>query len=122
CSSNSAVPPPDAARENLSHIVEAYLKAHERLGRPPQKLDDLRPHLKADDVLRSPHDGERYVIVWGVNLRTPQFEGASLPVFIYERKGKGGRRYVATTLLSTPVLTDEEFRQAQFALGHRPGP
>lgn len=123
CSSGNQVPPQDPSRSALAKVVEAYMGAQQRLNRPPKNAEELRPHLAGNsDALRSPNDGEPYVIVWGVDLRTPTIQGDSLPIFIYERKGKNGRRYAADVMLGTPILSDQEFRAAQFAGGHRPAP
>jgi hypothetical protein len=59
--------------ENLRLIGAAYLEATEKLKAPPGSLNDLKPFLaKHGDLatlLRSPEDGEDYVILWGVDLR-----------------------------------------------------
>jgi hypothetical protein len=125
CSSSSNQGPPwNAGQAALAKVVDAYVNAQQRLNRPPRGVEDLRSHLAGnpDEALRSPVDGEPYVIVWGTDVRTPTISGDTLPIFIYERKGKDGRRHAADVMLGMPVLSEQEFRTAQFAGGHRPGP
>ena len=113
----------DAARAHLIKLVAAYTQANEHLRRGPRNLDELRPHLKnvdaTDAVLRSPNDQEPFVIHWGVDVLSDSAAAAPL-VLAYEKRGKDGKRYVATTLRTTHVMTEAEFRQAGFPKGHKP--
>lgn len=124
CSGSTQGPPQAAGRAALARVVEAYGKTQDHLKRPPRNLEELRPHLggSADELLRSPEDGEPYVILWDVDVRTPSLTGSTLPLFIYERKGTNGRRFAADVMLGLPHLTEAEFRAASFARGHKPAP
>ncbi len=101
--------------ENLSKIERAFDSAREKLGRPPANLEQLKPFLKefgdADQILRSPRDGEPYVIIYGIDIRRP-FEMPP-PIWAHEKNGVDGKRYVLTVM--GPVsMTDEEFSKAKF--------
>lgn len=101
---------------NLKAISVAYMKATDKLGRPPAKLQELEPFLKelgSEDFLRSPEDGQEYVIVW----RTDPNANPAL-VLAYEKEGKSGRRYV---LWGNKVWykTDEEIKTLKFAPGYK---
>ena len=106
------IPPKVTADDGkrLGAIAFAYQRAGEQLGRPPQSVADLQPHLKMAgdpaELLRSPRDGQPYVIVWGVDLEAP-FE-RELPVIAYEQRGAGGERMVLNLMGIVP-LTDAEF-------------
>jgi hypothetical protein len=110
------------ASTHLKKIQQAYVQATTSLGRPPGNLEELTPFLKRvgdpAELLRSPDDGENFVIVWGVDVRAAP-AGKSFPVIAYEKRGAGGRRYVAG-FRQISRMTDEEFRQANFPPGHRP--
>lgn len=113
------VPP---AYQNLKSISSAYLQATNSLKRPPKNLDELMPFLKKQGdpatLLRSPDDGEEYVIVWGVDYRTPPSKANSLPVLAYEKVGKHGKRQVLQ-MRNIVQLTDEELKNAPLPLGHK---
>src|SRR5947207_6280163 len=53
---------------NLAKIQTAYDSATRKLGRPPANLEELNPHLRElgdpTELLRSPRDGQPYVILW----------------------------------------------------------
>src|SRR5262249_53521491 len=114
-----------AAHQNLRFISAAYFRATIKLDRPPRTLEELRPFLKEQtesaDVLRSPNDGENYVILWGVDVRKPPAEGKGTPIWAYEQRGKDGTRYVLRGK-NVAQLTDEEFQRADFPRGHKPVP
>jgi len=111
-----------ASIQNLKRIGSAYLEATNQLGRPPNNAGELTPHLKRygdpATILRSPADGQDYVILRGVDVCAAQAQKGGLPVLAYEQKGDGQKRYV---LLTRQVvhLTDEEFKQAPFPPGHK---
>jgi hypothetical protein len=118
----------DEARVHLQTIAAAYEFAVQRNGRPPQNLDELRPFLqdrqqpgKTLDVLRSPNDGENYVIIWGVDYRELATQVPNpYVVLAYEKSGKAGKRYVLVRPNFVTVMTDAEFRTAPFPPGHQP--
>jgi hypothetical protein len=96
--------------DNLVKIQTAYNLATKELGRPPANLDELLPRLKQfgdpDTLLRSPRDGQPYVINWKVDIHNIQ--SLPPPVVAYEQKGAGGKHYVLTVMGIMPT-SDEEF-------------
>ena len=107
CSSSPAVKPDET--QNLRKIQTAYDAAARQLGRPPANLDELRPHLAslgdADAILRSPRDGQPYVIVWGVDPR--QARTMPPPLVAYEKAGANGKHY-ALTVMGVVPMSDAE--------------
>ena len=79
---------------------------------------------RTEDLLRSPNDGEKFVVIWGVNFdRLPRTQGGSpYVVAVYEQKGVGGKRYVLRFPLSTCRMTDEQWKTASFPPGYTPPP
>ena len=121
---------PDTARQQLQQIGTAYNQARLTLNHPPQSLDELRPFLqdpqrsgKTAEVLRSPNDGEDYVIVWSVDFNDL---AKKIPnpyvVFAYEKHGKRGKRHVMQLPNFVSIMTDAEFQKAPFPPGHQPQP
>lgn len=118
----------DQSRQNLQRIGVAYSQASLTLRRSPRNLDELLTFLRdsktgvpARDVLRSPDDGEEYVIVWGVDFaRIVAAGGDPNVVFAYERRGKRGQRHVMKAPNFVTLMTDSEFRKARFPPGHQP--
>lgn len=103
---------------NLKAIDAAYKKVIESSGLPPANLQELLPALKelegeAEQILRSPDDGQEYVILWG----TDPYANPAL-VLAYEKTGKGGRRQV---LWGGKVwsMSAEELQKAPFPPGHK---
>ena len=125
CSSSAPVKitPPNPVAKNLMSILRAYGSFCASQQRPPESAEDLKPALakqgNADDVLRSPRDGQPLVICWGVDLLKPADWANSTPVLAYEKQGADGQRYVLTTRY-VKLMRDEEFRQASFPPGHTP--
>ncbi len=120
------VDPPAAPAQRLLAIGNAYVNATNRLGRPPKRFQDIQPDLPpnaTEDYLRSPGDGERFVILWGVdfNQLLPRRDDP-FTVCAYEQKGVGGRRYVLRFPRSVAVMADDELRNAVFPRGHKPPP
>jgi hypothetical protein len=75
----------------LRGIIRVYATAANELGRPPQKMDELRAILApvdkdTDKYLRSKRDGEEFVVVWGQDL--DHLPGDT--IVAYERKGIDG--------------------------------
>jgi hypothetical protein len=108
---------------NLEHIGNAYLYATNRLTRPPQNLDELMPELKKqgspDELLLSPNDGEKYEIVWGVELRGMKATGSDIPIIAYEKKGKGGTRYVLRGRREVLQMSASTLKAAKFPSGYQ---
>ena len=98
---------------NLTTIGLAYNRATDKLGRPPKDLEELKPHLKdlgdPDAILRSPHDGLPYVILFGRDIR--KVNEMPPPIIAYEQQGANGMRYVLTTMGIRP-MTDAQFQEA----------
>lgn len=113
CSSSE---PPGLKQEEinpLGKIGNAYDRATVKLGYPPRNLDQLKPFLKeegdVDSLLRSPNDGQPYVILWGQNIR--KVETMPPPIIAYEKQGVNGRRVVLTAMGVVP-MDEEEFQTA----------
>lgn len=128
CSSTVTPPPSPAAAENLRKIALAYNNAVGKNKKPPQNLEQLKPFLKdmgnPEEILRSPGDGQPYVIIWGVtsfSQLNPSVPMGDPVVIAYERNGVDGRRFVATTMGNVVEMSDEEFAKANFPRGHKPG-
>ena len=101
---------------NLMAIFRAYKAATDKKGQAPTKRADLLEFLNEagdpEKILRSPDDGEEYVIHWGVNL-----ESTDALVVAYEKTGRGGRRYVLRGHVVFS-LTDEELKKVPFPPGY----
>jgi hypothetical protein len=118
------VPKDDPARESLEHIGDAYGRATFGLNRPPANLKELQPYLKEQGdpakLLRSPNDGEDFVIVWGVELRQLKARGNDVPIVAFEKTGKGGQRYVLRGRSDVVLMTDVQLKAATFPPGYSP--
>jgi hypothetical protein len=105
-----------AEKANLSTIGRAYHTATEKLGHPPANVEQLRPFLHElgdpAEILRSPRDGEPYVIIYGFDIRKP-FDMPP-PIWAHERRGAHGKRYVIT-VMGVNLMTDDEFATANLA-------
>jgi hypothetical protein len=109
--------PADPVSSSMMKIVDAYRTATIKLNHPPRNMEELKPSLKekgvTDDMLKSPRDGQPYMIIWGIDITKPPTSGdpRNMPVIIYEKEGAGGKRWVVTQF-SPQEMTDEEFAQA----------
>jgi hypothetical protein len=123
CSRN-ADRPYAAAEERLLKIGNAYLNAANNLGHAPTDFADIKPYLDGDvteEYLRSPGDGEPFVIMWGIDYHTlPPGSGDPFTVGAYEKKGVKGKRYVLRFPRSVVLMTDAELGKANFPAGHAP--
>jgi hypothetical protein len=112
----------DPSVQRIKAISRAYLEATQDLNRPPLNLEELTPFLKKygepSEILRSPHDGQEYTILYGVDFREIHERGTTFPVLIYETQGTDGKRYVGG-LREVKRMTDEEFKSATFPPGHK---
>jgi hypothetical protein len=124
CSSRTADRPFDPSEERLLELGNAYVNATNRLGRPPRDFKELEPSLQPGapaDILRSPHDGEPYVIFWGVDYyKLPPGPTDPFTVAAHEARGRNGKRYVLRFPRSVVLMTDEELSKAVFPPGHKP--
>ena len=107
----------------LQAINGAYMKTTQKLGRPPKNAEELRPALQEsgdpDELLRSPTDGQEFVIVWGVDPRREMPKDGKLPILIYEKTGSSGKRHVLQIPTMITTLTDDEMKSAYFPRGHK---
>jgi hypothetical protein len=126
CTARKVDYPLEPAEDRLYKLGKAYLQAGYRLGRPPQGAEDLKPNLEGDTpegVLRSPRDGEPFIVLWGIdyNALAPQPRDP-FTVAAYEKTGVDGKRYVLRFPLAVALLSDEDLRKAVFPPGHGPPP
>ena len=125
CSKTGKVEAPlNPTEENLQKIGKAHVQSCYRLGRPPKDIEELKPSFEGEfsnDLLRSPNDGEDFVIIWNIDFnKLPPNENDPFTVGAYEKRGTGGKRYVLRFPTSVVRLTDEEFSKAVFPPGHAP--
>ena len=108
------------SNENLRAVVKSYFQAMHALERPPHSKDEIVPYLKKfgdpTQLLRSPDDGENYVIIYGFDPLDPKLVQN---VWAYETRGKDGRRF-AVQGRNVIHIDDAAFRNKTFAPGHRP--
>jgi hypothetical protein len=104
---------------NINYVVVAYMTAEARLGHPPKNEEELKPFLKdfgnPDEVLTSPNDGEKFVVLYGTRAT------AGLRIIAYEKKGKDGKRYVANPQVRIWPVTEEQFGQLRLPAGNKGG-
>ncbi len=120
-----------AAREDettmdFRQIARVYESIQGYHNRPPKDLDQIKQYLtdlhtdgqndEPEKVLTSSRDGQPYVIILGAQFGVPP----GTQIMFYEKQGAEGKRYVIHADRQVRQLTDEEFRQATFANGHRP--
>ncbi len=122
CAARS-VPSEDPSVTNLRKIGQAYELASDLRHRPPHDANDLRRFFKElgvrgdpDQVLRSPRDGQPYVILFGAALDAK----GSQTILAFEQQGAEGRRYVLTLARGVKLLTQGEFDRATLAQGYAP--
>lgn len=115
--------PADPVATNLYLIAQAYDLHIADRHRPPQDEADLAKTLKTIDetrdpseVLRSPRDGQPYVIVYGAPLDSSALD----VVLAHEKDGAEGKRYVLTQAGYVKVLSDAEFTAAPMAKSTKP--
>jgi hypothetical protein len=113
-------PPPqeDPAVVNLRKIVQAYDAAEYKLHRGARSEEELRRFFAEagatgdpDQYLRSPRDGQPYVVLYGAALDP---DGRNI-IFAHEKDGVEGQRYVITLSRDVKLLTGDEFASAEFA-------
>ena len=116
CKSNRPEKATLESSRNLAAIRDAYFKAIDKQRRPPASREEILADVKdagdPDEILRSPLDGQDYVILWGTDPRANP-----VPVVAYERLGKDGWRYVLRGHVVF-FLNEEEFRKLPFPQGH----
>ena len=95
---------------------------------PPANFEELKPSLldAKDEELRSPNDGEHFVIIYGVDYdKLPVPADKKSAIGAYEKKGAGDKRYVLRIsprpfALATDLLSDEQWKHAVFPPGYTP--
>jgi hypothetical protein len=124
CSSKNLGQPLSETEEHLYALGKAYIQASSQLNRGPKNFSEIKSFLAADapgDLLRSPNDGEEFVILWGVDFnKLPPVGGDPYYVGAYEKTGKNGKRFVLRFPIGVVTITDEEFKAAKFPPGHKP--
>lgn len=108
---------PDA--NNLRLIYKAYSEFSEEKGSPPKNLDELNTyfarHGDPQTILRSPADGQPYVILWGRRVFNPEKSGENSVLIAYEKSStnKQGHpekgRYALYGDGTVNVILDSEF-------------
>jgi len=116
----------DETTTDFRHIVRAYDLVLAEKRRPPRDLAEIEKVLTelhaanlnppAKDVLTSSRDNEPYVVIMGANLGATK----SSEILAYEKRGAEGKRYVLMMSYDVEQLSDKEFAQATFAMGHKP--
>jgi hypothetical protein len=134
CGSKNVAKELPRASLQLKNIGYAYVRATESNGSAPNSKDELMPFLNVPkgpdnpektinpaDTFRSPTDGEEFVIHWGVDIRTLNLAGNPdrLPVIVYEKYGKDGKRYVLQGVRQVRHVTDEDFANLPFPPGFK---
>jgi hypothetical protein len=123
CPRKDAPPSMEPAQGQLYKIGQAFVRASARLGRAPAHFADLEPDLPgaSEDILRSPGDGEPFVILWGIDYnKLPPAPKDPFTVGGYEKHGVSGSRWVLRFPLSVVRLSDADLKKAVFPPGHGP--
>lgn len=129
CGQRTVVYPVDKTRAKLQAISGAYRAATLKADKAPSEAGDLLPFLGDEstseeqkrEMFRSDNDGEEFVIAWGVDFRKQGPDALSRDaIFIYEKKGKKGQRYVLKLPADIFVIPDDVFQKSQFAKGIEP--
>ncbi len=122
CSQKEVKQQRDPTEERLYKIGNAYLQSITRLGRAPTNIEEMKPELGgavSTDLLRSPNDGEEFVILWGVDYATLPSQGSDpYTVGAYEKTGVNGQRYVLRFPMGVLRMTDERLKKANFPRGY----
>ncbi len=131
CGKRAVVGPVDKTRMKLQAIIGAYRAATLKADKAPAKAEDLLPFLgeastsegQKRETFRSDNDGEEFVIAWGVDFRKQGADALSRDaIFIYEKRGKDGQRYVLKLPTDIFVIPDDVFQKSQFPKGYQPSP
>lgn len=125
CSGKPADRKLSETEDRLYTFGKAYIQASAVLKRGPKEFSEIKSYLPANapsDLLRSPNDGEEFVILWGVDFN--KLPVGSDPYYIgaYEKNGKNGKRYVLRFPIGVLSMTDAELKSAGFPPGHKPPP
>ena len=78
------------AEDRLVKIGQAYINATNHLKHAPKSLAEIQPYFDggvADDITRSPNDGEEFVVLWGVDYnKLPPRRDDPFTVAAYEKR------------------------------------
>jgi hypothetical protein len=138
CGGSKPVVKTPAASTQLWRIANAYVKATDNNGSPPQSKEDLMPYLlnpkergpddpepaeeKPDpaDFFKSIGDGEDFVILWGVDYRNYNLSDSqnNSPVIAYEKYGENGKRWVMR-FRKVGIMTNEDLAMLPFPPGQK---
>jgi hypothetical protein len=124
-------PVPTECQKRLRIIGDTYVRATQKLNRPPNNLSEFMPTLKdyvkaqpsagkADEILKSPNDGQLFEIVWGVMLLQLKDRGSDVPIVAFERVGANGERNVLRGSRETLLMSERELRSGKFPDGYKP--
>ena len=109
------------AADRLRRILLAFDAVAYEKKRGPRDAEEIKPFLKGpsgkddpNEALRSPNDGEPFVILWGINLETIADINT---VVAYEKKGAGGKRYGITAARIVKPIGDAEATDGKTAPG-----
>jgi hypothetical protein len=107
----------------LVNLAAAYTNAASHLKRAPKSMAEIQPYLEVggEDIARSPNDGEKFVVLWGIDYaKLPPRRENPYTVMAYEKNGAGGKRFVLRYPTRVALMTDAELSQAEFPPGHHP--
>ncbi len=102
---------------NLACVAMAYKQVAGQ-GNPPRSINEIMPVLEKmgdpQTLLRSPRDGQPYVIVWGIDFRKVmagrnKMSPGNMPIIAYEQQGKDGKRMAIDLGMKVKEYTAEEF-------------
>lgn len=123
CGGNAERPTPPQITDPTHLALEKIGNAYVRVQGVPKSKADLLPILKSfgkpEDILKSPNDGQEFVIVYGVELRMMKATGNDVPVVAFEKTGKDGKRFVLRGRDAVSQLSDAELRGATFPQGYK---
>jgi hypothetical protein len=118
---------PDVGGQLLK-IAAAYSQAMGQWQRPPGKVEELSLLIKQNgdnpaEVLKSPLDGQEFVIIYGIDFGKLAAAGQNPTVVMaYEKMGQAGVRHVLVAPSQVRVMNATEFAAAPFPPGYQPHP
>lgn len=90
-------------QEQLAIVGQAYQKASEKLGRPPQTANELIPFLPPADTLVFPLHRQQFELAWG----TPLTDFGRLLAWEKTARDNGGRVVLISGEMPQRVTADE---------------
>jgi hypothetical protein len=115
----------DPTQDRALAVVRAYSQFLQENNKPPHSEADLRPILEKsgnpDELLTSARDGQKFVIIYDLNLSEPQtWQKDGTGIIGYEAKGDGKTRVVMQVARNAWAIPEEQFKKATFPPGHEP--